>query len=271
MLESLPEYGELEHVELGDDIRVIDEKLNVNVLQRVVSIAYDPIEHVNLDVQITNSIDDITNTLTGLMQKTVAKDSIYNGCRIGPEEGFVAERSDKKVKTVMNATEGFKIQQGDGSGGNWVDVVFMDTNGNAVFKGKVDAGQFVGGTITGAIITGAIITGATITGGTINVNTDAVIGEALRLYKSGNPYVVFKNMSVTNGQKSLMIGQETTAGAGITNLDRVDLFAGWLYVYNNLYVASNLSIGGSPAATQNYVNSAISSAIANHIAQYHST
>lgn len=141
MLESLPEYADLEHVELGDDIRVFDDKLKIDVLQRVVSIAYDPVERINLNVQISNCIEDIANTITRLMQKTVVKDRIYNGCKIGPKSGFEAIRSDNKVRTVMNATEGISIEQGDGTGSNWVKVFFVDENGNQTMDGRLKITQ----------------------------------------------------------------------------------------------------------------------------------
>ena len=112
------------------------------------------------------------------------------------------------------------------------------------------------GTITASItIQSPVINGATINGGTINVQTDAVVGSALHLYKDSNPYVVFKNMSVTGGQTSLTIGKAVSVGAGIANLDRVDLLAGTLYVYNNIYAASSISIAGNAVATQPWVNS----------------
>ncbi|WP_433921551.1 hypothetical protein [Paenibacillus taichungensis] len=49
----------------------------------------------------------------------------------------------------MNATEGIKIQKGDGTGSGWVDVVFLDTEGNAIFSGKIEASSFYGGNIYG--------------------------------------------------------------------------------------------------------------------------
>jgi hypothetical protein len=82
-------------------------------------------------------------------------------------------------------------------------------------------------------------------------------------------YVTFKT-SYTTGGNTLIIGKTTAVGQVPSLLERIDLMAGWLYVYNNLYVVSNLSIGGSPAATQSYADTAVSSAIATHIAAYHS-
>ena len=46
----------------------------------------------------------------------------------------------------MNATEGIRIQKGDGEG-DYQDVIFLDAEGDAVFKGTVEASNFIGGSI----------------------------------------------------------------------------------------------------------------------------
>ena len=78
---------------------------------------------------------------------TVIKNKVYNGTRIGPDDGFVATRSDNFARVIMNATEGIKIQKGDGSGNVWTDVIFLDTEGNGNFTGKLISSSFVGGSI----------------------------------------------------------------------------------------------------------------------------
>jgi hypothetical protein len=75
------------------------------------------------------------------------KDKVYNGTRIGPEVGFEAVRSDNLARAVMNATEGIKLQKGNGSGSSWTDVIYLDTEGNGIFSGRVIASSFEGGTI----------------------------------------------------------------------------------------------------------------------------
>ncbi|MCL6457890.1 MAG: hypothetical protein K6T85_07780 [Gorillibacterium sp.] len=54
-------------------------------------------------------------------------------------------------KALSNADK-IAIQKGDGSGGNWVDVISMDSDGNAIFTGKVTASEIEGGSVIGAII-----------------------------------------------------------------------------------------------------------------------
>ncbi|KON87331.1 hypothetical protein AF332_11170 [Sporosarcina globispora] len=54
---------------------------------------------------------------------------IDNGIRISPEEGFTATSSDDLVKTILNATEGIKIQVKDIASSEWTDVFYVDSNG----------------------------------------------------------------------------------------------------------------------------------------------
>jgi hypothetical protein len=145
-LSTLEEYGDLEKVQLGDIVTVIDPDLDINVEQRIVSYSYNPILKMNSNVEIANFIDNLSDTILKIQRNTIVKESLYNGIRIGPENGFEAIRSDKKARTIMNATEGIKIQQGDGAGA-YTDVIFLDIDGNAVFQGKIQASSFVGGTI----------------------------------------------------------------------------------------------------------------------------
>ena len=83
----------------------------------------------------------------------------------------------------FNPTEGehgkYQFELSNAAG---VETMTLDSNGNAVFKGKITASDIEGGTITGASITGANITGGSITSNTtINVGTNATIGESLNL------------------------------------------------------------------------------------------
>jgi hypothetical protein len=171
-LSELPEYGDLEKVSLGDTVKVIDPDLDIEVDQRIVKYGYNPIRKINSTVEIANFIDDLSDTIFNIQRTTVIKEKVYNGIKIGPENGFEAIRSDKKARTVMNATEGIKIQKGDGLGA-YTDVIFLDTNGNAVFQGKVQASDFVGGTID--IGTGAFTVdnqgNITVTMGSINLGS----------------------------------------------------------------------------------------------------
>jgi len=56
-------------------------------------------------------------------------ESLDNGIRITPEEGLVVTRTDDKVRTLLNATEGIKVQRRDLASDPWSDVFYVDTNG----------------------------------------------------------------------------------------------------------------------------------------------
>jgi len=169
-LNQQPGYEGLEYFELGDSVRIIDKALGINEIQRIVSYEYDPRQRINSSVEIANFTSSLHNIMTSIQQTTVVKDRIYNGTRIGPENGFEAIRSDNRARTVMNATDGVRIQQGDGSGGTWTDAFYADLDGNLVLTGEIYArggeiggwsitedmlfgdGKIQGGEITGALI-----------------------------------------------------------------------------------------------------------------------
>src|SRR5690606_39708985 len=93
-------------------------------------------------------------------RSTVHKERVYNGIRIGPENRFEAIRSDKKARTTMNATEGIKIDLGDGEG-NYTPVFYvtiendeakLNLKGNAEFTGKILASLISASNIEGGSI-----------------------------------------------------------------------------------------------------------------------
>lgn len=158
MLEQL--FGDSEHFELGDTVRVYDEGLGVDVTTRIVKMSYDIEERITADVEIANFIPNVTDTLMQIERTTVHKEKIYNGVVIGPENGFVAERSDKMARNTMNATFGNMLELGDGEG-NYEPVFYvtiegeeakLNLKGNAEFTGKIlasliEASNLKGGSI----------------------------------------------------------------------------------------------------------------------------
>lgn len=146
-LRELPEFAGLEEFDLGDSVFIVDPELGIDEEQRIISYTYSPRRRINSKVVISNAITGIKDTVVSLKKTTIIKDKVYNGTRIGPEVGFEAIRSDKMARAVMNATEGVKLQKGNGSGSSWTDVVYLDTEGNGVFSGKIIASSFEGGTI----------------------------------------------------------------------------------------------------------------------------
>lgn len=133
---------------LGDDVLLVQQELGIQDTLRVVRIGYNPVENMEQEIEIANYINGLEDQLYRIETTTVAKEKIYNGCRIGPDEGFVAERSDLKAKTIMNATEGISIYSDSGTGLDrnfYVDLEGriqareLDISGDATFQGSISA------------------------------------------------------------------------------------------------------------------------------------
>jgi phage minor structural protein len=75
---------------------------------------------------------------------SVQQDTLYNGIKINVTDGFKAQRSDNKVRSLFNATGGILIQRSDDGGSTWVDQFEVDTDGYIVATGM----KIVDGTIT---------------------------------------------------------------------------------------------------------------------------
>lgn len=214
-------YGQAEHFELGDTVKVIDEGLNLNLTSRIVRHSYNPLQRMLGYVEIGDYQRDITNTIAQIKTTTVAKNNIYNGCSIGPDDGFVAERSDSISKTTMNATEGLTMQLKPTLTSSYTAVFYVqyDTatgtarlylGGDAIFAGELaigsgnnivkadgDTGLWVGNaayasapfkvSLSGAVTASNLnMTGGSITAGDITVTADATIGNNLWLGASGS-------------------------------------------------------------------------------------
>jgi hypothetical protein len=155
---------------LGDEVLLIQKDLGIQEQLRIVRIGYNPYDPVEAEIELANFVSGLEDDIYRIQTTTVAKNKVYNGCRIGPEDGFVAERSDKLSRNRMNATEGNVLEVGDGTG-NYSPVFYVaiDTDtgtaklflaGDAIFQGKLDAasGTFKGdldaasGTFTGALV-----------------------------------------------------------------------------------------------------------------------
>ena len=170
---------------LGDEILLIHNEIGVKETLRIVSVAYNPYDPLICELQIANFVSGLEDQLYRIETSTVAKGKIYNGCKISADEGFEAVRSDNKAKTVLNATEGISIYSDLGSG--LVKNFFVDTDGrikaksididgSGTFSGTISANQ-----ISGGYISADRISGGTLSGITLNIDTDAVVGDSIRL------------------------------------------------------------------------------------------
>ena len=176
---------------LGDEVLLIQKDLGIQEQLRIVRIGYNPYDPVEAEIELANFVSSLEDDIYRMQTTTVAKEKVYNGCRIGPEEGFVAERSDEKAKTIMNATEGISIYSDAGNGlqrNFFVDLdgrikaKSIDIDGSGTFGGALSAAS---GTFTGQLLaasgtfTGDLVGGRILSNSTIDVETDAHIGSNL--------------------------------------------------------------------------------------------
>lgn len=55
-----------------------------------------------------------------------------NGISLDPNDGLTITRNDDKVKTILNATDGFKIQKYNTGTSSWEDKLYADTDGKLI-------------------------------------------------------------------------------------------------------------------------------------------
>ena len=226
---ELIDPSELERYEIGYNVLMYDEDTKLDEILQVEEIekrdVYGSPEDItlvfgNLKNEITSDVNDIERELDEVKDETVYKGRVYNGTSITPEDGFMATRSNNTARAIMNATDGFKMQKGDGTGSGWVDVFYVDAAGNANFQGTVRASSIIGGTITGAQIT---------SNSTIDVYTDLRVGNMIYVGSSGaqNKGIVFSDLVqlMYSNQAAELTGAVVTL-SGVGSGGRVNLIAG---------------------------------------------
>ncbi len=141
------ELQDLEVIEIGDEVRIIDEVLGVDVKNRILSMEYNPIRKMNTSLEIANTIELITDKINKIATNAVMQGEIYNNVSISRDYGFRAVRSDKRARATLNA-DGMVLDVGDGDG-NYTSSLFFDASiGKYKFVGDIEAsGNVIGGTI----------------------------------------------------------------------------------------------------------------------------
>lgn len=127
---------------LGDEVLLIQKDLGIQEQLRIVRIGYNPYNPIEADIELANFISGLEDDIYRIETSTVTKEKVYNGCKIGPKEGFVCIKGDNKAKATMNATEGFKLEIGDGSGNVWSAVFRVIIEGSQALL-EIDGRQKV--------------------------------------------------------------------------------------------------------------------------------
>jgi hypothetical protein len=129
---------DLDVIEVGDTIRIVDDVIGLDIVNRIVVREYNPITTINTKLEIANKIETIIDTLISIQTTTVKMDTLYNNVSISNSYGFKAERSDKKAKIEMNATEGLSVFTRADPEGLYSKNLWIDANGNIVLNGVIN-------------------------------------------------------------------------------------------------------------------------------------
>ena len=130
--------GSLEKVGVGDTIRIIDTVTGTDILNRVVSIEYNPFLEVNTSVEIANKIELFTDVITDITTNVVYKEVKYNNVSISNEYGFRSELASKLARSTFSGG-GISLDVGDGLGGYTPAVYFDTVEGKYVIDGLLTA------------------------------------------------------------------------------------------------------------------------------------
>lgn len=105
--------------------------------------------------------------------------ALYNGVSITNSDGLVIARGDGLVRTVANATGGFRIQRRENTSGPWVDLFYVNTEGKLYVLNAEISGVLSGatGTFNGTVEGGRFKT--TGSAGNIDIFEDSLISEII--------------------------------------------------------------------------------------------
>jgi hypothetical protein len=188
-------YKSLENIVTGERVRVIDEVTGLDIYNIIISMTYNPVFAKLSIVEISNTLERITDTINRIDTQAVKQDVLYNNASISADYGFRAERSDKKARATLGS-DSLSFDVGDGLGA-YTQALYFDPLiekykfvGDIEATGTITGANFIGGTINigsgtftvnssgdvvansfnsnGGTISGGLISGSVISGGTIS-------------------------------------------------------------------------------------------------------
>lgn len=126
---------------LSVSIHLINQLMGVDAIYKVVALDLDLLTPYNPTLTIANKPLTLTNEINDLRDSTIQNDGVYNNVQIGRSYGIRVVRSDNKVVTTMNATQGINIENQNKR------VFYVDIDGNLVAVDiKADNMKAKGGT-----------------------------------------------------------------------------------------------------------------------------
>lgn len=147
-----------EQFKMGTKLHIVNEYMGVNDNYNITEISLNLLEPYNPTLTISNKSKKLTDNITDLRKTTIQNDGVYNNVQIGRTYGIRAVRSDNKVITTINATEGISIENDNEK------LFYVDTEGNLVAVNI----QAKGGTFDDITAEGGTFNDITAEGGTFN-------------------------------------------------------------------------------------------------------
>jgi len=124
-LSYLPDFN-VNRFKLGTNLHIINSVMAIDDTYDVIKIEVDLLKPYNPKLTISNEPVTIISKIVELSTTTIKNNGVYNNVQIGSAYGIRAVRSDGKVTTTINATDGISIE-------NESQKVFsVDENGNIV-------------------------------------------------------------------------------------------------------------------------------------------
>ena len=148
---------------LDVNIHLINPYMGVDTIYKVVALDLDLLEPYNPTLTIANKPITLNNRINDLRNSSIQDGGVYNNVQIGSAFGIRAIRSDNKVITTINATEGISIQH------DTKKVFYVDVNGNLVCN-DITANNITanGGTYNDINVNQGTFTDITAEGGTFD-------------------------------------------------------------------------------------------------------
>lgn len=117
-----------EQFTLGVRLHLLNRFMGVDAIYSIVELSLDLLTPYNPTLTISQKPITLSNAINDLRKSSIQNNGIYNNVQIGSAYGIRATRSDGKVTTTMNATDGITIEN------NTKKVFSVDTNGNLVIN-----------------------------------------------------------------------------------------------------------------------------------------
>jgi phage minor structural protein len=111
---------------LGTNLHLVNPVMGVDNIYKVVQIDLDLLKAYDPKLTIANFPIKLSTYINDLRKSSIQNNGVYNNVQIGDAFGIRAVRSDGKVATTLNATEGISIENESKK------VFYLDTNGNII-------------------------------------------------------------------------------------------------------------------------------------------